>query len=57
LRLRGKRVYAYITIDLYLSRFRIQNFESESFGDGKKEVKEEEEEKEEEQKYRQKTEM
>lgn len=47
----------YVTTELYLSRFRISNFENESFGDGKKEVKEEGgEEEEEEQKYRQKTE-
>lgn len=42
----------YFTTDLYLSRFRIHNFGSESFGGGKKEVKEEEEEL----KYRQKSE-
>jgi len=46
----------YVTTDLCLRRFRISNFENESFGDGKKEVKEEGEEEEKEQKYREKTE-
>jgi len=47
LRLTGKNIYVYITTNLYLSRFRIHNFENESFGDGKRDVKEEEEEEEE----------